>query len=94
LPRGFRALPGPPAERIILGSCGLHSRVAREVADMLTGWFGQKGTTNTGRGRPVGRIERGTLRCWPSRSAAGRDLGVSRWEVLHKINSGKLLDLS
>ncbi|MGA2030755.1 MAG: hypothetical protein ABSG68_00730 [Thermoguttaceae bacterium] len=96
LARWLRTLDKQPTERVLVGSVGLHGRTARAIVALVAGWFGQEGRLSNvgGRGRPTGRIEPdGSLRCWPSRSAAARDLGVSRWVVRRRVRAGKLLDL-
>ena len=74
----------------------MHGRTARAIVALVAGWFGQESPVANvgGRGRPTARIEpNGALRCWPSRSAAARDLGVSRWVVRRRVRAGKMLDL-
>ena len=92
----MRTLDKEPSERILVGSVGLSGPTARAVVALVAGWFGQASqASNVGRrGRPTARIERdGSLKCWPSRAAAARDLGVSRWAVRRRVRAGKLLDL-
>jgi hypothetical protein len=97
LARWLRTLPTPPQEVIAVGSVGLHFRTARGVVDLLSPWFPQasEGCKRAGRRRPTGRIERdGSLRCWPSRSAAAADLRITRWGVLKKVRNGGMVDLT
>ena len=96
LARWLQALDNQPTERILVGSVGMHGRTARAVVALVAGWFGQANPASNvgGRGRPTGRIEPdGSLRCWPSRSVAASDLGVSRWVVRRRVRAGKMFDL-
>jgi hypothetical protein len=92
----LRTLDRKPREVVLVGSLGLGGRIARAIVALVAGWFGQENPlSNAGRrGRPTARIEPdGTLRCWPSRSAASRDLKVSRWVVRRRVRAGKMFDL-
>jgi hypothetical protein len=92
----MRTLDKEPSERILVGSVGLSGPTARAVVALVAGWFGRVSqASNIGRrGRPTGRIEPdGSLKCWPSRAAAARDLGVSRWAVRRRVRAGKMLDV-
>ena len=97
LARWLKTLNKQPTETILVGSVGMHGPTARAVVALVAGWFGQASRASNvgGRGRPTGRIERdGSLRCWPSRSAAARELGISRWAVRRRVRAGKMLDLT
>jgi hypothetical protein len=92
----LRKLDQPPAERILIGSVGMHGRTARAVLALVAPWFGLANPASNvgGRGRPTGRIEPdGSLRWWPSRAAAAAELGVSLWVVRRRVRAGKMFDL-
>ena len=96
LARWLRTLGKPPIENIVLGSLGLHGRTARAVVPLVADLFGLASPTSNvgGQGRPIGQIESdGSMRCWASRSAAARDLGVSLWTVRRRVRAGKMFDL-
>ena len=86
-----------PAEVVLLGSSvGLPAKVARAAADILRGFFPEsiQERKTAGRRRPVAQIGRdGSVRSWPSQSACGRALNITKWGVCKRIKIGTLLDL-
>ena len=92
----LRTLDRQPTEKILLGSVGIHGPTARAVVALLAEWYGQPGgpPTSADAATPPAESSRGRgpgagRRVPPPR----HNLGVSRWEVLHKLRSGKLLNL-
>jgi hypothetical protein len=86
-----------PVEVVLLGSAiGLPAKTARAAADLLRGLLPAsiQERKAAGRRRPVAQVGKdGSLRCWPSQSACGRDLGITKWGVCARIETGTLLDL-
>jgi hypothetical protein len=86
-----------PAEVVLLGSAiGLPAKVARAAADLLRGLVpgSIQERKAAGRRRPVAQVGKdGSLRSWPSQSACGRALGLTKWGVITRIKIGTLLDL-
>ena len=97
LARWLRTLGKPPTESVLLGSLGLHGRTARAVIPLVAGLFGLASPSSNvgGQGRPIGQIESdGAMRCWASRAAAARGLGVSLWTVQRRVRAGKMFNLN
>jgi len=86
-----------PAEVVLLGSAiGLPAKVARATADLLRGLFpgSIQERKTAGRRRPVAEVGTdGSVRSWPSQSACGRALNITKWGVCTRIKIGTLLDL-
>lgn len=97
LARFMRSQSQRPAEVVLVGSViGLPAKVARATADLLRSLFpgSIQERKTAGRRRPVAEVGTdGSVRSWPSQSACGRALNITKWGVCTRIKIGTLLDL-
>ena len=97
LARFMRSQSQRPAEVVLVGSAiGLPAKVARATADLLRGLLpgSIQEQKRAGRRRPVAQVGTdGSVRSWPSQSACGRALNITKWGVCTRIKIGTLLDL-
>lgn len=90
----FRSLSNEPREIVILGSIGLHYKIASAIVRMLRTWFPAAiQEERHGVSKPCGMIDaEGKLRVFPSRTAAAKELKISRKTVTRQLIIGLLTD--
>ena len=84
----LRTLDKPPKEITLLGSVGLHIKVAQNAARVMMGWFPNCIRRKTYK-HLVAQVVDGSLTIWPSIADAARHLGVHQNTIYMKVTQGK-----